>query len=60
MKEDLTKHTLHLFTGDFDQIAAAYPDLSAAKVIRTLVRAHLTKLNPPVDIKPLKHLIGDY
>lgn len=35
---DLTKHTLHLFAGDYEKINALFPAAKAAKVIRHLVR----------------------
>lgn len=35
---DITKHTLNLFTGDYDRLNDLFPQVKAAKVIRHLVR----------------------
>lgn len=35
---DLQKHTLHLFSGDYETIQALFPRAKPAKVIRHLVR----------------------
>jgi hypothetical protein len=52
--DDLTKHTLHLFAGDYAALQAAYPDTGAAHVIRTIIKAHVKKLNPPIDPTKIK------
>lgn len=46
-KEDhpLKKHTLNLYEGDFDRLIMLYDRLGAGKVVRTLVRAHLRKID---------------
>lgn len=41
--EDLQKHTLNLFAGDYDRLQALFPDLSAAVVIRKIVREFADK-----------------
>lgn len=35
---DLQKHTLHLFSGDYERLNELFPRVKAAKVIRHLVR----------------------
>jgi hypothetical protein len=52
--EELQKHTLHLFQGDYHRLQIAYPNEGAALIIRTLVRAHLTKIDPPVDTSKIR------
>lgn len=35
---DLQKHTLYLFTGDYDRLNSLFPQAKSAKIIRHLVR----------------------
>jgi hypothetical protein len=35
---DLQKHTLHLFDGDYDELARLFPAAKPAKLIRHMVR----------------------
>lgn len=46
-KEDhpLQKVTLNLFEGDFERLQTLYDRLGAGKVVRTLVRSHLRKID---------------
>lgn len=41
--EDLQKHTLHLYSGDFREIQERFPDVGAAVVIRKIVRQFLLR-----------------
>lgn len=58
--ESLQKHTLYLYAGDFERLAATYDKkgLGASVVIRRLVRAHLQRIEgqlsplPQLDIPP--------
>lgn len=43
-EEDLTKHTLNLFPGDYSRLQELYPDIGAGPVIRRLVRDFLDKI----------------
>ena len=52
--EDLTKHTLHLFAGDYARLQENHPEIGAAKVIRHLVRHHLNKVDPTVNLQEIK------
>jgi hypothetical protein len=54
VKEDLQKHTLHLYTGDFQRLGEIYPDAGASAIIRKLVHAHLSKVDEPVNVKKVK------
>lgn len=48
-KEDFQKHTLHLYNGDFQRLGEIYPEAGASSIIRKLVRAHLSKIDKPVE-----------
>lgn len=41
MTEQLQKHTLWLFKGDFKRISELYPDLSGAHATRMVLRKHI-------------------
>jgi len=44
--EELQKHTLFLFEGDYEKIRATYPQLGAATVIRNIIRRFIqTKID---------------
>jgi len=55
--EDLQKHTLNLFRGDYDALALLFPDLGAGPVIRQLVHDFLKRAEaqaseaPDVEVK---------
>jgi hypothetical protein len=53
-KEDLQKHTLHLYTGDFQRLGEIYPDAGASAIIRRLVHAHISKIDKPVNVDKIK------
>lgn len=38
MSEELQKHTLNLFSGDYARIQALYPDVGAGPIIRRVLR----------------------
>lgn len=40
-KEDLEKHTLNFFTGDFERVRTLYPGMEVGEVIRTILRNHI-------------------
>lgn len=46
-EQELTKHTLNLFKGDYEKLAELYPDVGAAPVIRRIVRKFLESLDQP-------------
>lgn len=50
--EELTKHTLNLFKGDYEKLAELYPDLGAAPVIRRIIRKYLESLETPTKSLP--------
>lgn len=43
-EDELTKHTLHLFTGDYDKIRELFPDIGAAVIIRRIVRQYVERV----------------
>ena len=53
-KEPLTKHTLFLYSGDYEKLRLTYPELGGSIVIRRLLRAHLNKVDPQIDTSEIK------
>lgn len=55
--EELSKHTLNLFPGDYARIQALYPEIGAGPIIRQVLRAWLDKVEsgdaqaPTVEVK---------
>lgn len=49
-RDPLQKHTMLLFEGDLDQLAALHPEVHKSVVVRLLVRKHL--LDHAVPVKP--------
>jgi len=50
----LEQKPIRLFAGDFARLNEMYPDLGATSVIRTLVRAHIKRVDAavaPLDIE---------
>ena len=43
-KEELSKHTLNLFTGDYAKMQSYYPDIGAGAAIRRLIRSFIEKV----------------
>ena len=41
--EELHKHTLNLFEGDYAKIQSLYPDAGAGAIIREIVRSFIKK-----------------
>jgi len=50
----LQKHTLLLFRGDYLALQDLYPEVGAAVIIRNLIRAHLKKIDEPMDLSNIK------
>lgn len=42
--EDLQKHTLNLFEGDYEELQSFYPEIGASPVIRLIVRRYLEQI----------------
>lgn len=42
--EELTKHTLNLFAGDYEELRSFYPDVGAGAVIRRIVRKYIEQI----------------
>lgn len=52
-KEDLEKHTLNFFTGDFDRARLLYPDMDVGEIVREILHQHLDAeeaKRPPVRV----------
>ena len=43
----LSKHTMHLFEGDYEKLARLHPTVPRAEIIRNLVRTYLNSDQPP-------------
>lgn len=43
-EEELTKHTLNLFEGDYDKLRELYPDVGAGAIIRRVVRKFIEQV----------------
>ncbi len=52
--EELQKHTLLLFEGDYRRLQEYYPEIGAAIVIRKIVRKHLTQLDGQLTTHAVK------
>jgi hypothetical protein len=55
--EELKKHTINLFDGDYEYLQGQYPDLGAGPIIRRIVRAFVEQIeggaegfNPEVKV----------
>lgn len=51
--ENLQKHTLNLFAGDYAKLQANYPDTGAGAIIRRIVRKFVERLeasDKPTDV----------
>lgn len=44
MKNELQKHTLNLFPGDYAKLQQFYPDIGAATIIRRIVRKFVEQI----------------
>lgn len=42
--EELQKHTLNLFSGDYEKIQSFYPDVGAAVIIRKVIRHYIEQV----------------
>lgn len=49
--DPLQKVTMNLYDGDFARLSELYPSLGAGKIVRELVRAHLTKIEVAARIE---------
>jgi hypothetical protein len=54
LKDDLQKHTLQLFAGDYKKLQDLNPEVGAAHVLRNILRAYLLKVDPPVNTSKIK------
>jgi hypothetical protein len=54
IKEELQKHTLQLFAGDYAKLQELHPEVGAAHVIRTMIRTYIKKVEPPVDTSKIR------
>lgn len=54
-KDDLSKHTLNLYPGDYQKLREFYPDVGAGAIIRRIVRRYIEQIEaaggPSIDAK---------
>lgn len=55
-KEPMTKHTLHLYEGDYERLRELYPELGAAIIIRRLIRKHIKEVAPVPQVQGVKEM----
>jgi len=55
-KEPMSKHTLHLYEGDYERLRELYPELGAAIIIRRLIRKHIRDTAPVPQVQGVKEL----
>lgn len=53
-REQLQKHTLQLFEGDYAKLQELHSDVGAAYIIRTIVRTYIQKVEPSPDISQIQ------
>lgn len=53
MKNELQKHTLNLFAGDYEKIQSLFPDLGAAVIIRKVIRSFIERTEAGADETPI-------
>lgn len=42
--QELSKHTLNLYLGDYEKLRSFYPDVGAGAVIRRIVRRYIEQI----------------
>lgn len=47
--DNLQKHTLNLFVGDYEKLQQLYPDVGAGPIIRRIVRAYIAQVDAGGD-----------
>lgn len=57
-REPLARHSIKLFSGDFETLQDLHPRLGAGKVVRELVRSHILKAKEAVAQKKATVDIG--
>lgn len=59
MPENLTKHNILLFEKDFERLKEFHPAESPTSVVRTLVRAHIRRMEAlgPSETEKMKEFV---
>jgi hypothetical protein len=57
IKDQLQKHTLQLFAGDYAKLQELHPEVGAAHIIRNMIRTYIRKVDPPVDTTSIRSQI---
>lgn len=59
-REPLARHSIKLFAGDFEYLQDLYPRLGAGKVIRELVRKHISVAKEAAAQKTTTVELGEF
>ena len=54
-RDDLSKHTLHLYAGDYGELQSLHPDVGAAAVVRRIVRRYISELKAKAGVKEVSY-----
>lgn len=52
MTDDLQKHTLNLFRGDYEKLQQLYPDHGAGPIIRSVIRKFIEQCESGATATP--------
>lgn len=52
MSDELQKHTLNLFAGDYEKLQSLYPDHGAGPIIRSIIRKFIEQCESGVTTRP--------
>lgn len=52
MSDELQKHTLNLFAGDYEELQHLYPDHGAGPIIRSIVRRFIEQCKSAETFAP--------
>ena len=52
MAEELQKHTLNLFAGDYEKLQLLYPDHGAGPIIRSVIHRFIEQCESKRDAMP--------
>lgn len=52
MSDDLQKHTLNLWRGDYERLQQLYPDIGAGPVIRGVIRKFIEQCESTPTVTP--------
>ena len=54
MTKKMHKHTLLLFTGDFETLRELHPEVTPSEIIRTLIQKHIARVQKEIPTPQLE------